>query len=85
MEIFDGSITSQVQQPFGISHNPDAFAPTGSQEVVNPYATTTTSSSYASKPTLASATGTSGPSSNGNGTIGDSMSSILNAISAGGI
>jgi len=43
-EMLDGEVTSEVTQPFAVSHNASTPAPSGSQEVINPYATSTAAS-----------------------------------------
>lgn len=56
-EHLDGDVYSEVQQPFGISHDPNSGAPTGDMSSVDPEAST--SSAYILQPGRQQATATS--------------------------
>jgi hypothetical protein len=53
-ELLDGDILSEVQQPFGISHNLSSPAPTGEMSLVDPNAASSTSA-YIYQPSDATA------------------------------
>lgn len=65
-EYLEGDIYSEVQQPFGISHDPNSGAPTGDMSSVDPEATS--SSAYILQPGRQQATATDGSNSPSAGT-----------------